>query len=95
MWDHFVVQNSNSSSKSPKTELNGIAKSGSISPEAKFNAKSETAPLSNVPLFSKSTRSIVYGMQNRAVQVSCIECWDFDPEVFERCINLWIFYRVC
>lgn len=61
-------QNSNSSSKSPKTELNGIAKSGSASPEAKFNVKNDTAPLNSVPLFSKSTRSIVYGMQNRAVQ---------------------------
>lgn len=52
--------------------MNGVAKSGSVSPEAKYAAKGDSscALLSSTsPLFSKATRAIVWGMQTRAVQV--------------------------
>lgn len=61
----------NSTSKTPKTDLNGVGKSGSASPEVKSPVKGDSLPLDSFPLFSKSTKAIVWGMQTRAVQVIC------------------------
>lgn len=58
----------NSTSKTAKTEFNGVGKSGSASPEVKSPVKGDSLPLDSFPLFSKSTKAIVWGMQTRAVQ---------------------------
>lgn len=51
--------------------MNGVGKSGSVSPEAKYPAKGDgvSSKGTDSPLFTKTTRAIVWGMQTRAVQV--------------------------
>lgn len=56
--------------KSNSGEVNGVSsKSGSTSPEPKFTKEVIFPKKSGTPLFSDKTRSIVWGMQTRAVQV--------------------------